>query len=119
MALQPFIRRGTRSNATARRLVASSQQLAPSVLRTTVEDSDIHQPVMRCLTIESGVIAGLAIFEDTHFYLVASPKFAGRFYVAYREDGEWLVSSPEASIKAYCIRQVETYRKQLLAKKVA
>lgn len=119
MAVQRFMRRGMASNATARRLVAASQQLTPSVLRTTVEHTDIHQPVMRCLTIESGVLAGVPVFEDTHFYLVASPKFATRFYVAYCEDGKWQVSSPDASIKAYCIRQVETYRKQLLAKKVA
>lgn len=120
MAVQPFIRRGARSNATARRLVASSQQLAPSVLRTTVEDSGIHQPVMRCLALNDATMAGIHIDDATHFYLVASPKFAGRFYVAYNnKDGKWLVSSPDASIKAYCIRQVETYRKQLLARAAA
>lgn len=119
MAVQPFIRRGTRSNATARRLVAASQQLAPSVLRTTVEDNDIHQPVMRCLALEDATMAGIHVDDASHFYLVVSPKFAGRFYVAYYKDGKWLVSSPDASIKAYCIRQVEAYRKQLLAKVAA
>jgi hypothetical protein len=118
MAVQPFIRRGTRSNATGRRLIAAAQSIAPSVLRTTVEHTDIHQAVMRCLAIESGVIAGIAVFEDTHFYLVAS-KFAGRFYVVYRDGGRWLCSSNDERVKAHCIRQVEAYRATLRQKAAA
>lgn len=119
MAVQPFIRRGTRSNATARRLVAASQQLAPSVLRTTVEDNDIHQDAMRCLALETRFIAGVRVQDGQHFYLVTSPKFAGRFYVMVKTVTGWQCSSPDASVKAYCVRKVEAYRKQLLARAVA
>jgi hypothetical protein len=118
MALQPFIRRGTRSNATARRLVASSQSIAPSVLRTTIERDDIHQPVMRCFTLEAGTLAGIRIDDASHFYLVAS-KFAGRYYVVYRKDGRWLCSADDERVQARLVRQVEMYRQQLRQKVVA
>lgn len=118
MAVQRFIRRGTRSNATARRLVAASQQPAPRVFRETVEHTDIRQPVMRSLVLKTGILAGIPVFEGTHFYLVASTKFVNRFYVLYRDGGRWLCSADDERVKARSIRQVEAYRAEL-RKKVA
>jgi hypothetical protein len=119
MALQPFIRRGTRSNATARRLVASSMQPAPSVLRSTVEDSDIHQPVMRCFALEDTVQAGVHIYAGQHFYLVASAKFPGRFYVLVHAGKNWKCSSCDETVRQRSIRQVEAYRVGLRQKQAA
>jgi hypothetical protein len=121
MAVQRFMRRGTQSNATARRLVASSQQPAPHVFRETVEHADIHQPVMRSLVLKDGILAGIPVFEGTHFYLVASTKFINRFYVLYQyqDGGDWLCSSNDVKVKLSCIRQVEAYRQQLRQKVAA
>lgn len=110
---QPFIKHGTRSNATARRLIAASANLAPSVLRSTVEHDDIHQDAMRCFALSPATLAGIQIAEATHFYLVRSPKFATRFYVLYCKAGEWICSSDDERVKAYCIQKVETYRSAL------
>jgi hypothetical protein len=114
MAVQPFIRRGTRSNATARRLVATSTAIAPSVLRSTVEHDDIHQDAMRCFAMDDVTIAGIQIDAAIpYFYLVRSPKFTNRFYVLYRKAGRWLCSANDERVKAYCIQKVETYRAAL------
>lgn len=119
MAFQPVYRSGLRSNATARRLVACSQQPAASVLRSTVENYDIKQPVIRCRAMEETVQAGVHIFAGQHFYLVASSKFPGRFYVLVRSGREWKCSSCEEIVTKRCVRQVEAYREQLAAKKQA
>jgi hypothetical protein len=74
---------------------------------------------MRCIALSGGVVAGVQIAEGKHFYLVASPKFAGRFYVLYRKAGNWLYSSQEPTVKAYCIAQVEAYRATLQQKQAA
>jgi hypothetical protein len=116
MAVQPFIRRGIRSNATARRLIASSANIAPHVLAQTISDGDIHQPVMRCLSMEHMSLAGVEISADRHFYLVASAKFPGRYYVLVHSPRGWVCSSPDEVVKARCVRQVEAYRNQLAAK---
>lgn len=107
MAIQPFIRRGTRSNATARRLIASSQQVAPSVLRTTVELDDDMPAVISRIAYHDALIAGLNIVRGQFFFYVVSPKFAARYYILSHKGGAWFSSSPESSIKLYCIRQVE------------
>lgn len=119
MAYQSFIRRGTRSNPTARRLIAASTNVAPSVLRSTVEHTDIHQDAMRCFALESTTLAGIRIAEATHFYLVRSPKFATRFYVLYCNAGEWMCSSDDERVKAYCIETVDAYRATLRQKQAA
>lgn len=119
MTVQRFIRRGTASNATARRLIAGARQAAPSVLRTTVACEDIYQSVMRCLAISAGTLAGIEIAAGKHFYYVASPKFAGRFYVVGRKNGAWVCSSPEPVVKERCIRQVEAYRAELVQRRAA
>lgn len=119
MAVQPFIKRGTRSNATARRLIASAQNIAPHVLSQTISDGDIHQPVMRCLSMEQMSLAGVAIGENRHFYLVASAKFPGRYYVLAHTVRGWQCSSDEEAVRVRCIRQIEAYRQQLLQKQAA
>jgi hypothetical protein len=119
MAVQPFIRRGMRSNATARRLVAASMQMSPSVIRATVERDDIKQPVMRCLALDDTIEAGVRIYAGQHFYLVASAKFPGRFYVLVRNGRDWKCSSCEEVVRLRSIRQVEAYRAELRQKAVA
>lgn len=120
MAYQPFIRRGARSNATARRLIAASATIAPSVLRSTVEHTDIHQDAMRCFAMDDITLAGIQIEAvKPYFYLVRSPKFTSRFYVLYRKAGKWLCSSDDERVKAYCIQTVETYRATLRQKQAA
>lgn len=115
MAIQRFMRHGTQSNATARRLIASAQNIAPHVLAQTISDGDIHQPVMRCLTMEQMSLSGVSIGENHHFYLVASQKFPGRYYVLAHTVRGWQCSSDEEIVKARCIRQVEAYRQELMA----
>jgi hypothetical protein len=117
MAYQPFIRRGTRSNATARRLVATSQQPAPHVLRSTIEDDSIHQPVMRCLVEQTAILAGILVIAGEHIYLVESSKFRGRFYVVKRHHrtGEWQCSSQDAL--ATCLPLIKNYVRVLKANK--
>jgi hypothetical protein len=117
MAYQPFIRRGFRSNATARRLVATSQVPAPHVLKSTIEDNSIHQPVMRCLVQETRILAGIMVVAGEHIYLVESEKFHGRFYVVKRHHrtGEWQCSSQDAL--AMCLPRIQNYVKVLKANK--
>jgi surfactin synthase thioesterase subunit len=117
MAYQPFIRRGFRSNATARRLIATSQSIAPHVLKSTIEDKRISQPVMRCLAEQTALIAGVVVFVGEHFYLVESEKFSGRFYVAKRNQRtqQWQCSSEQAL--PMCVRRIENYVKVLKANK--
>lgn len=117
MTFQPFIKRGTRSNATARRLVASAQQPAPSVLRSTVERPDLKRPIMRCRAEQTITLAGVRVLAGQHFYLVASPKFTGRFYVVVKNITGWQCSSQE--VKTRCVRQVEAYRAQLASEQAA
>lgn len=110
MALQPFIRRGTRSNATARRLIAVSGSIAPSVLSSTIEDDSFTQPVLRCKADETKLLASVPLFEGQYFFLVRS-KFEGRAYVLAKNlrAGGWICSSRDEHVKAMCIKKVECY----------
>lgn len=114
---QRFIKRGTRSNPTAKRLIACSQQPAPHVLRSTIEDNSIHQPVMRCLVQETRMLAGIMVVAGEHIYLVESSKFRGRFYVVKRHHrtGEWQCSSQDAL--ATCLPLIKNYVRVLKANK--
>lgn len=114
---QRFIKRGTRSNPTAKRLIATSQNPAPHVLRSTIEDNNLHQPVMRCLAEQTAILAGVLILAGEHFYLVESEKFHGRFYVVKRHHrtGAWMCSSESAL--AVCMPLIKNYVRVLKANK--
>lgn len=105
--IQPIIRRGTRSNATARRLIAATT-IAPHVLRETIEDSNVTKPVQPCKATETGMLAGVPLFAGQKFYLVQS-RFAGRCYVVTQNErnGEWTCSSKDA--KRLCLDKVHIY----------
>lgn len=102
--MQPFIKRGMRSNATARRLIAGAT-IAPHVVRETIEYT-ITKPVQPARMRESDMLAGVPLFAGQKFYLVQS-KFAGRCYVVARNrrTGEWVCSSKDAA--SLCIRKVQ------------
>jgi hypothetical protein len=118
MAIQPFIRRRTRSNATARRLIEASARVAPHILKSTIEDVSVAQPVQRCVARQATMLAGLPVMAHQAFYLVRS-KFAGRCYVVVRNRrmGAWMCSSKD--VEAMCISRVRTYIDVLKSRKAA
>lgn len=110
MAVQPFIRRGVRSNATARRLIATSQHVAQHVIESTVYDIHISKSVQRCRAQFDVTLAGIELKEQQVFYLVAS-KFQHRAYVVAQVAGMWICSSSDERVRAYCIGLVFSARK--------
>jgi hypothetical protein len=116
MAIQPFIRRGTRSNATAQRLIDASKKVAPCVLAETVYNPKVGQGIRRCKAVQTTKLAGLTLAEDQRFYLVSS-KFINRYYVvALQEDDKWKCSSSDRRVANLMIRRVLSYRDQQVAK---
>jgi hypothetical protein len=116
MSLQPFIRRGTRSNATAQRLIDASKNIAPYVLSETVYDETVRQEIRRCKAVQTAKLAGLTLAEDQRFYLVSS-KFMNRYYVvALQEDDKWQCSASDRRVANLMIRRVLSYRTQQVAK---
>ena len=112
MVVQPFIRCGTRSNATARRLIANSQNVAPHLWASTYFDAygEITKEVSEQVRDDVLVIGTLIILPGYPFYLVAS-KFAGLFYVVQFNDETpgWECSATDPRVQAQCISKVLAY----------
>ena len=97
---QHIATRGTASVSTARKLIASSQQPAPSILRSTILDESIEQAVSARIAFKPQVLAGLEVVNGV-YYLVASPKFTHRYYVVVKHDERYICSSrDDASTEA-------------------
>ncbi len=108
MALQPFIRRGARSNATARRLIAS-QHIAPHVLASTVYKPLVID-VRPCRALRDVTLAGIALRAGERFFLVASKKFAGRCYVVVRRGSAWQTSCKDERSAEAIVARVRAQR---------
>lgn len=95
MAFQPLIRRGVRSNATARQLIVATQQPAPHVIAGTIEDARVTN-IKPCKVIRDATLAGVHLRQGEHFFLVASKKFVGRCYIVIQRDAKWITSCKDA-----------------------
>lgn len=117
MAIQSVPRRdGSKQAATARRLIAQ-QYIAPCVMNASVElpfrpDEAPHVTHARTGAREVALVAGMEIPEQTTYFYVASPKFIGRYYVAFFSNGEWHCSSPEYRVRIRCVHMAEEYAAQ-------
>lgn len=111
MAIQPVIKRGTRSNATGRRLIAASQQAAPHVLAQTVSVTKRDSALIPVVAKYTVNVAGLIVEKGEQYYLVASEKFATRYYcVRYnRQVKAWQCSAQDARVAALCINKVKSF----------
>jgi hypothetical protein len=112
--VQPTIVRGTRSNATARRLIEATS-IAPSVLAETVVDETVGQDVRCCKTMQAARLAGVELAEDQRFYLVSS-KFTHRYYVVLLVGDTWQCSASDKRVANLMIRRAQAYRTQQVAK---
>lgn len=97
MAIQSFIRRGTASNATARRLIEASD-IAQHILDATVEITNDTRDII----YKNGKYGKL--------FLVRSPKFATRYYIVKCRAGVWSCDAQNAS---YFIRLAQTFLSQI------
>lgn len=101
MIAQPTPRKSiTKQAALARRLNAASRQPAPHVIRETIYDETIKQPVLRKKATESFQVGGCYVAINEHYYLVAS-KFLGYYYLV-SEQG-YICSSSHEEVAAHCI----------------
>lgn len=106
---QPFIKRGTRSNATARRLIAASTRPAPHILRATICDEMLDQSVQCTEATTSMHVGNVTLIPGQHYCKVES-KFYGYYYVVtLNKENTWQFSGEEAlattyieMAKAYC-----------------
>lgn len=110
MAVQAFIKRGTRSNATARRLIASTT-VAPHVMTQTVSVTKRNDPIISVKAGYTVNVAGQIIEKGEQYYLVASEKFATRYYcVRYnRLAKEWECSAEDVRIARAYIHKVKSF----------
>lgn len=98
MAVQKFYRKGSASNATARRLITATG-VAQHVLDATVELEDTTQHVIM-KTRQYGTL----------FY-VRSDKFFSRYYPIYlpHDTHEWRGSSVDPRVNAYYIAKAQRF----------
>jgi hypothetical protein len=71
----------------------------------------------RFIANEPLMIGRAVVLPGEHFYLVVSPKFAGRCYVVAEKD--WMCSSKDEKAAAWCIAQAKAYRQELVARRKA
>ncbi len=109
MAIQPFIRRGARSNATARRLIATAQAPAPHVTASTIY-KPLVVDVRPCRALRDVTLAGIALRAGERFFLVASKKFAGRCYVVVRRGSAWQTSCKDERSAEALVARVRAQR---------
>ena len=84
MAKQALYRSGSRSAATARRLIAATS-IAPHVIQATIYDERFDGKAVAFCKANERIQAGNIVVEaGQHFYIVAS-KFVGRFYIVNRK----------------------------------
>ena len=93
MAVQKFIRRGTASNATARRLIATSC-IAQHILDATVEITDDARDII----YKKGKYGEL--------FFVRSPKFTTRYYPVNFKNGVWTCDAQNAN---YFIKLAQSF----------
>ena len=108
--LQPVYRTGPRNRSLARNLIAGAQQPAAHVIKATEECSEKVQ--IKC---------GIALVPGQIYWMVRSRKFTTRWYVVTKnvKTNNWMCSSRDERVSAYCIGQVEAYRSARSAKKAA
>lgn len=110
MAVQAFIKRGTRSNATARRLIASTT-VAPHVLAETVSVTKRNDEIISVKAGYTVNVAGMIVEKGEQYHLVASEKFATRYYcVRYnRLAKQWECSASDKRVAATYIHTVKSF----------
>src|SRR5262249_47074213 len=101
---------GFKSASTARQLIATSQQPAPHVLKSTVFDDSIESEVTFHVADKSQTIAGLFMAANQLYYLVASPKFQHRYYVVMKADDDIVCSAQDMTVAHRCTQAVEHYQ---------
>ena len=101
---------GFKSASTARKLIALSQGPAPLVLRATIEDETLTEACHARISMKPQTIAGVQLGAWQLYFLVRSPKFAGRYYLVTEQNGQLVCSSREDGVVARCIAAVEQYR---------
>src|SRR5215468_3966540 len=109
-ARQHMALHGFKSAATARKLIATSQQPAPHVLKSTVYDDSIESEVTFHVADKPQTLAGLSIGSDQLYYLVASPKFAHRYYVVAMLGNDIVCSAHEKAVADRCIAHVQQHQ---------
>lgn len=112
MAVQPFIRRGTRSNATARRLIAASTRPAPYTLRAMICDETLDQPVQCTEATTSMLVGKVALVPGQRYCKVESEQFPGYYYIVTLNGDTWQFSGEPKLAKKY-IAKAQMYHAAL------
>ena len=107
-------RDGHKQAATARRLLTSTA-IAPHVLRETVE-ATFNQRVVRRRATEPVMAGHVLVAAGEYYFLVASSKFVGRFYLV---SSDLACSSTNGAIAENCRKQVIAHVAYLLQLKKA
>lgn len=88
-----------RSRNQASNLIDLSQRPAPSVLKETVYDETIAQPVLRQKATESFWVGNLFIESGEYYYLIES-KFLARYWVVAERGYRASASTPSVDRKS-------------------
>lgn len=98
MAVQPFIRKGTRSNATARRLLTATG-IAQHVLDATIELENVAQDVV------------MQVRQYGTTFYVRSDKFLTRYYPIFlaHDTFQWRGSSVDPRVNAHYIAKAQRF----------